>query len=822
MLGPRLRRLSETGTHGGPFTTTARLEVAADAEERTQVYPGGPARPRPEREGSVDDATAQSEPKTERPPRARTDEGRPLFGQPALVAAIRQALESAFPSGKPVLLAVQGAPGSGKTAALQRASEIAAELQPELAVHYAALRSRDDGPYAPFSRLLLDRFGITPASSPSSVREDMERSVAEALGAPERAAETAQLLGHVTGVPFPESHLLRELQGDPAALHSQAIAAVARFGAGDARRSPLLWLLDDLTDAEPFAWELLSALLDQDAPLVVIATGRQPLLERVRELHPQARVQGAELAPLDAAATSQLVRMLVPDLQELPEELVSALLHRGGGNPRQLVELLRALQDGGLFRREPHGVIVDLPRLERGGLPLTMADSIRARLVTLGAAELQVMRDAAVVGERFWDGTLLALRRARGAVPDADASALELWTPSDDELELQQTLDALEAKGFIVGLADSPVHGLGEYTFQYAGTRSLIYVDLPEAERSKNHAVVARWLAATSNLPVENPAALLASHLEHGGNRELAARAYLRAADNERARMRTTMALLYVDRALPLIGEGDVGTRMDALHERGSLLGTLGRYPEALLAFQEIARLSWLLGARGRGGAALNRIARIHRERGEHELALEHLQTALAIFQGLGDQRGVASSYDDMAQIHRMQGHLDAALAAAKEALEIRSQTQDRRAQALSLNTIGRIELDLGAFDAAEARFKRALEVREALADHEGAVQTRVALGQLAFRAGRPEQAIPIYLEALEAARELNHQRFQGYLLNYLGAAYLARDELDPAEKALREAKKLATSRRDQYALADIEHNLVLLARKRNEAGTSR
>jgi tetratricopeptide (TPR) repeat protein len=140
----------------------------------------------------------------------------------------------------------------------------------------------------------------------------------------------------------------------------------------------------------------------------------------------------------------------------------------------------------------------------------------------------------------------------------------------------------------------------------------------------------------------------------------------------------------------------------------------------------------------------------------------------------------------------------------------------------VSLNTIGRIELDLGAFDAAEARFKRALEVREALADHEGAVQTRVALGQLAFRAGRPEQAIPIYLEALEAARELNHQRFQGYLLNYLGAAYLARDELDTAEKALREAKKLATSRRDQYALADIEHNLVLLARKRNEAGISR
>jgi tetratricopeptide (TPR) repeat protein len=821
LLGPRLRRLGESGTYGGPITTTTQHRVPdepepdAEPEERTRVYAGAPT-PQPSQPTvaaqTAGEAAAPSEAKL--PPHR---DARPLLGQDECLGRIKQVLETAFARGEPRVIVLQGAPGSGKTLMLQRASELAAALRPEVAVHYASLRSRDDGPYAPVSRLLLDRFGVTPASSPASVRAEMEQNVAAALGAADRASETAPLLGHVAGVPFPDSLLLRELQRDPEALRGQAVAGVARFVAGEAQRGPLLWLLDEMTDAEPGAWELVGALLEQQGPLVVVLSGRPPLLERAAALRLADRVERVELKPLALTDCTQLVHLLVPDLLLLEDELAAALMHRSGGNPRQLIELVRALQDGGLFRREEQGVVVDMPRLERGGLPLTMADSIRARLVTLGQPELQVMRDAAVVGEHFWDGALLALRRAREPLPERTLSVLELWMPSDDELALQHALDALEAKGFIVRIADAFSPGLGEYTFPYAGTRSLVYADLPEAERAASHAVIARWLAATTGLAVENATALLAPQLERAGDRAQAARAYLAAATDERARMRTTMALHYVDKALPLIAQSDAPLRIEALHERGSLLSTLGRYGEALASFEEIARLAWLLGARGRGGAALNRIARIHRERGEHEDALEHLRAALALFGSLGDQRGLASSYDDMAQIHRMRGELDPALSAAKEALAIRVETQDRRGQALSLNTIGRIELDLGQHDAAEARFRTALEIREALADHEGAVQTRLALGQLAFRRGRVDEAIRIYQGALDAARELSHQRFEGYLLSYLGAAYLAQNELDRAEAALREARRLAGGRRDQYALAEIEHNLALVAQKREE-----
>jgi tetratricopeptide (TPR) repeat protein len=791
-------------------------ETGVDPEENTSVYRA--------QQGPAPGATEPAPTATPKPIKARDQAGgRPMFGQEEVVRRLQRALESAVPAaGTAQLVVVQGLAGAGKSSMLRCASEIAAELHRDVSVHYAALRSRDDGPYAPFSRLLLDSFGITPASSPSAVRRDMESAVADVLGSSERALDTAHLLGHLAGVPFPSSPLLRELERDPGGLHAQAVAALARFVAGLAERAPLLWLLDDMTDAEPSAWDLLEALLALPVRLALVMTGRPPIGERVAALSSKERVLQLDLLALTSENAAKLTQALVPDLRELPDEFLSALMHRSSGNPRQLVELVRALQDGGLFQRQEHGVIVDLGRLERGGLPLTMADSIRARVGTLPPIELQVMHDAAVIGERFWDGALLSLQRSREPPLDRTLPALAVWAPRDDELALQQALDALEAKGFIVRIADSPTPGLNEYTFQYAGTRSVVYTGLAQTELARGHAAVARWLALTTGLGVESLAALLAPQLEHAGARERAAHAYLQAASDERARMRTTMALLYVDKALALIDEADLAIRIEALHERGSLLTTLGRHSEALVAFDQIVRAAWTIGARGRGGAALNRIARIHRERGDHEQALEHLRAALLLFDCIGDQRGVASTYDDMAQVHRVQNQLDAALAAAKQALAIRVAGHDRRGQAVSLNTIGRIELDLGRYESAEGRFATALEIRSTLSDHEGALQTRIALGQLALRRGQSDAAIGIYRDVLEGAREMNHQRFQSYAQHYLGVALLAKGDLESAERSLRDARKLAAALRDQYSLVEIDRHLTALAQRRSSPEAKR
>jgi tetratricopeptide (TPR) repeat protein len=793
LLGPALGTRTATGT--GDTDTTRKSPFPSD------VPPPGPE----------DDHT-----KVFRSPEWSTD-ARPLIGQSDAIEILRRGITTAFGRKRPTLVAVTGARGSGRTRLLQRASELAAKNYVDVRVVYAACRARGEGPYAPFSRLLLERFGITPASSPMSVRGQMATTVSEVLGTTDATdvAEATHLLGHIAGVPFPDSPFLASLEHDPLELHRRAGVVLRRFLEGDAKDRPLLVLLDDIDLAEPDAIAVLEVLLGAQAPVAFIASGQEAFAETVTRF---ADAELAKIQPLTEAEVSELAIALIPGLIDTPEPFVSALTHRSRGNAGALKELIQALQERQLFRATATGWQVDLEKLERGDLPLTMADAIRARLSVLEPFELLVMQHASVVGEMFWDGALLAIQRSERERSHVDADPIRLWTEDRDEIRLTEALTRLEQKRFVVRIAESTVPGLHELTFQFAGARAVIYNDLPEGVRTSRHGIVARWMTMAPGLPPEGLAAALASHLERAGHKTRAGRAYLDAASDERRRMRTTMALRYVERALPLVSHGeDIATRIDALHEHGSLLTTLGRYDEAHESFKEIVVLAWRLGARGTGGAALNRIARIHRQRGEHLRALDHLKCALLLFRAADDQRGVASTYDDLAQVHRMLGNLEPSSVAAREALEIRTTIKDKRGQGVSLNTIGYIELDRANFEAAQTSFDAALAIRDAIGDHEGAVQTRIGLGKLAYHQGRIEAAIRNYKTALDGAREQDNQRFQSYLLNHLGEAYLADGRADEAQAMLLDARRLAFGMRDQRALAEIQRNLGLVALHRGD-----
>jgi hypothetical protein len=75
------------------------------------------------------------------------------------------------------------------------------------------------------------------------------------------------------------------------------------------------------------------------------------------------------------------------------------------------------LLEGGLFAPSPKGGLeVDLGKIAAGKVPLTMEDAIRARLEGLDERERAVVERAAVVGESFREGAVLALQRAEDAI----------------------------------------------------------------------------------------------------------------------------------------------------------------------------------------------------------------------------------------------------------------------------------------------------------------------------------------------------------------------------------------------------------------------
>ena len=131
----------------------------------------------------------------------------------------------------------------------------------------------------------------------------------------------------------------------------------------------------------------------------------------------------------------------------------------------------------------------------------------------------------------------------------------------------------------------------------------------------------------------EETCANLAQHLEFAGSTTRAGLAYLDAADLARIVYANKKAIEYYGKGLTLLADADAYRRMLALHNYGDVLLILGRTEEALMSFREMHKIAYGLNCLAKGGAAQNRIGRLHRDLGSLELARKHLDAGLALFQ---------------------------------------------------------------------------------------------------------------------------------------------------------------------------------------------
>lgn len=800
------RACAACGVALGTARATGRSYLAGQTGDETLV-------------GPMPTDTEQSAGDTNPPPPGPEELEPPLVGQTEASEAIQAALATALQQGKPTLVALEGPAGSGRSRLLFHAAELAARIAPNIRIHMGICRD-GDAVNAPFSRILLERFGVTPASSPQVVRGQIAMFVAEALQSADALSigETSHLLGHFAGVPFPDSPFLLGLEDKPAELRKREEAALERLFEGDARQRPTLILIDNAHFAEDDAWSLLDVVLSCDAPITVVVTGDRGVVERAGKLTPAGGLVVGPIAPLSETDVGSMLHIILPTLVEAPEPLVAALTHRSEGNPSALRELVFALVEAKLFVKNDEGLVVDLAKLQSGALPVTIEDAIKARLSRLDDLERATVDRGAVIGLVVNDRAILAMMRTERPKTHTGDDPLAIWPDDDDEVALDSALARLEEKGFFVGLEQSDLPGTREYRFVHSETHHFVYREQPQELRTARHATIAQWITTNIELTREGIPALAAPHLEKAQLPARAGRAYLEAARDEQTRMRTQSAMRFIEKALELLEKDDVARRIDALHQLGSVLTTTGKYEEAIRAFAEMLELSHRLGARGKGGAALNRIARVHRMRGEEARAREVLVRALALFREGGDLRGVASSLDDLAQVERLRGDMEAAQHAADEALAIRRAHGDKRGEAVSLTTLTAIELSRGNLVAAETAAQAALALREEINDRAGIMSSLNVLGALASERGDLEHAEAFWKQALTEARKMADRRTQSFLLNNLGEALTkAGVRLAEARAVLEAARDLGHELSDRRMMAEVERNLGLCLLKAND-----
>ena len=660
--------------------------------------------------------------------------------------------------------------------------------------------------YGMFARLLRARFGLVEGMDPDRAKAQIRAQVAKVLE-DRKVGDVAYFLGQFLDLEFEESPLTRAVHDDSNQAEQLRRAVFKAFLEADARSVPMVLVFDDLHQAPDDSLALLRYLLEYlQGRVLVLCSARPELITRYEDWDRIAedRHRMIELGVLDDAAAGEMMRALLKPCRIDVQPLVDAACSFAGGNPQMLEQMVRIYHDVGVLREPAPGAPeaaweVDLDKLSSARLPLTIEDAVNARLAALEPEEKQLLEWASVMGSVFWRGGFLALRRDGEEAP-------EYWSPTDQEDadRIDEILADLVERDYVLKLPDSTFAGTDEYVFKHNKERVTIEARLSSAARKRFHRVIADWLEhQRDTYSNEEYAAMLAEHRDKGGDGYQAGLTYLLAGNLARARYANTKAAEYYQRGFELIGEGAVAQRLEALHNYGDVLQLGGRVDDALASFGEMLTLAYRLDLRGKGGAAHNRIGRIYREIGSLDKAGQHFQTALALFQSNGDERGVASTIDDVGKLHWMKGEYDLALRDLRDGLARRTQLGDRRSIALSLNNLGLVLQDSGDFKEALAAFEQSLQIRREIGDLVGVVVSLNNLGTVSQDQADHQRALKLFEEAREVAEEIGDRNRLALILTNIGESHYSVGKPDKAIEVLRKAEELCDELGDKLGLAD-------------------
>jgi tetratricopeptide (TPR) repeat protein len=361
----------------------------------------------------------------------------------------------------------------------------------------------------------------------------LERRLAVAgLSLPDAMPLMLDLLGLEADARYPAPQLAPSLQ------KSRTLEQLLALLLGQQDDEPRLLLIDDYQWADASFRELMEMVIAQGPSvraLIVFTTRPEGLPEWASRSH----VTQINVSPLTSAETKALIAA-IGEHAMLPETVIERLVSGSQGNPLFVEELTRAVLD-----IEPGapaaGIATDSDDLD---IPLTLQESLAARLDRLDVDARTVVRLAATIGRRFdYD-----LSRAFAESLDVD--------DFDDNLEQLVAADIIYQRGLPPNAS---------YAFRHVLIQEAAYQSILKSERASYHQRIADLLREHFESLCEKRPELLARHLTRAGRIEEAVPRWLDAGRLAARKAAHIEASSLLQQALQLLEQLPESAQRDAL-----------------------------------------------------------------------------------------------------------------------------------------------------------------------------------------------------------------------------------------------------------------
>jgi class 3 adenylate cyclase/tetratricopeptide (TPR) repeat protein len=581
---------------------------------------------------------------------------------------------------------------------------------------------------------------------------------------------------------------------------------------------PLVLVIDDIHFAEQTFLEFLTHLIDSgQAPILIIASARPDLLERLPDWSAGERASRIILEPLSPADTELVIDRLLGETglaAGVRERVVSA----AEGNPFFIEQMVSMLVERGFVRNEADRWLptTDLSELT---IPPSINALLAARLDDLSREERAVIEPAAVIGLTFPEPALLEL------VPD----------PVRPLVDAQ--LRGLSRKQLVRPAADA-----GFYRFTNLLIRDAAYQSLLKRARATLHERFAAWAERVNRERGREMEfdEILGYHLEQAfryrqdlGPIDVEGWAIARrgaaklGAAGRRAFIRGDLpaASNLLPRAAALL-EPDDRDRIDLTVELGEVYTEAGRFSDASTSLAEAIAAAERIGDERLVERA--RLARLAAAFYAEELppggsarAIEEAQRAATMFDRAGDQIGLARALRVIAIVQATSGDLEAAAEATERCVDHASRagdrrlasraaaayatialagpiptrevlercaalldqvTGDQRAEATILAVMGVIEAMEGRFDRGRELHARARGILEGLGRSVTAISTSIEAARIELLAGDPAAAEALLRTDDVELEAIGERYFRSTIAALLAQTLVAQERMDEAE----------------------------------------
>ncbi|MFV8755366.1 serine/threonine-protein kinase PknK [Nannocystaceae bacterium ST9] len=612
---------------------------------------------------------------------------------------------------------------------------------------------------------------------------------------------------------------------DGSARIAAAFEAAALAGGGT---RPLVLVLDDLHQALRADFEFLTYLLrgrQRAVPIIVVASARSDAArsdaktELSRWLLELATLKGRRILTLGRFDDDDLRAWLDAAFQRLrihPRDL-RRLARASGGVPYVLSELVRHLIASERIVPADEGGGWMCRALDRDVLPESVSTAVADQLATLPDALRRVLETAAVFGEQF---RFEVLERAL----------------ADEALELDELIDDAVARELLAE-QEQALDG-ADLRFRSATVQRVLYDKLGARRRKRLHQVVIEALIACD--PPERIAKLLAWHHRAIGDWPAALAAGLRAAresldhhDSDGAELALEHALAAVE---ALTHAGKQPSLLERLHLE-SLAGTLdirvGRFGEGATRLRQ-ARvlmervldeaeldLAGQLQIVELGFSIALELARCHVGIGELDRAVEVGFEALELSHDLADPDAqLAAEWN--ARVHL--GHALGRFGRWQDAIDVLMPVIEttptpamRVLHVIAMRELAWLEARRGSLADAALHARTTAAEAKACGDPLAEYHAVSVMAVVESASGEHRKALPLYREALRAARSLSLRRREMIEMANLSLTLLDLGSHDEALRTMLGVVGITRELGDKASAADARVGLGRILRTRGD-----